>query len=165
MIGNFARAMAEQRMANQAPGQRRAMRGLFMVLLFLGCAVQPRAGRKYTDVPIVVPVAAGTAGAAAGAATPAVVTVAVGAVVVGAEQLPDPPAGTAPVETASKDPNPCKSCRCFGKGKSPDPQNPREAPGGSGHVDHTRASCQQLCKDKHYTGFDRSSDKKVTWFN
>lgn len=39
-------------------------------------------------------------------------TVAVGVVVVGSEQFPDPPAGTPPTETAPKDPpDLCRSCR------------------------------------------------------
>src|SRR5262245_20602294 len=96
---------------------RVTMRGILLVVLLLGCAAQPKAGRPYKDVPVAVAVAAGTGSIVAGVATAAVVTVAVGTVVVGAEQFPDPPAGTP--QTASppnRPPDHCGSCSCFGKG-------------------------------------------------
>jgi hypothetical protein len=115
---------------------------------------------------VAVAVAAGTGSAVAGAATAAVVTVAVGTVVVGAEQFPDPPAGTPPVETAPpKDPQQCRSCLCFVKGKGPYPLTiPREIPGGSGvRTVETRVTCQADCKAFGYNGFTCSGDRGVTW--
>jgi len=118
------------------------------VMALLGCAAQPRAGRSaagpYKDVPV-----------------------AVGAAVVGAEQFPDPPAGTPPTSTAPNDPpNLCRNCLCFVKGLGPMPLTvPRKTPDGSGyrHYD-TRATCQTDCKAKGYTGFTCSGEKTVTWF-
>lgn len=146
------------------------MRRILGVVLLLGCAAQPRAGRPagqpYKDAPAALAIAAGTSTAAAVGAAAVVTTVAVGTVVVGAEQFPDPPAGTppTPIDTAPRDPNRCRSCRCFGLGKSPDPRPPRKVPDGSGYVDHTRATCRQVCTDLGYSGFDCSGDKKVTWY-
>ena len=148
------------------------MRRMFGVLLALGCAAQPRTARPahgpYKDVPVAVMVAAGTGSAAATIATAAVVTVAVGTVVVGAEQFPDPPAGTPSIDTAPNDPpNLCRGCLCFAKGLGPNPLSiPREVPGGSGIRTHdTRATCQADCKYFGYNGFQCSKDKTVTWFN
>jgi len=138
------------------------MRKPFWVLLLLGCAAQPKAGRPYRDAPVLVGV--GALGAAE-LATAAVVTVAVGAVVVGAEQFPDPPAGT-PVETAPQRPSDiCRSCRCWGRGKGPGFPPLREVPDGNGVADHTRATCQEACSQDKYSGFDCSGDKgKITRF-
>src|SRR4051812_1710858 len=141
------------------------MRRVLGVVLLLGCAAQPKAGRPYKDAPVLVGFATGTLGAAEVAAA-LVVTVAVGTVVVGAEQFPDPPAGTPEVSTAPKDPpGLCRSCRCWGKGKGPGFPGLREVPDGNGVADHTRATCQEACDNGGYNGFDCSGDKgKITWF-
>lgn len=142
------------------------MRGILWTLLLLGCAAQSRSGRTYKDVPVAVAIAAGTGSVVAGAATAVVVTAAVGVVVVGAEQFPDPPAGTPEISTAPKDPpNLCRSCRCWGRGKGPGLPGLYEVPDGSGYIEHTRATCQEVCDADHYNGFDCSGDKgKITWF-
>jgi hypothetical protein len=148
------------------------MRRILGVVLLLGCAAQPKAGRPsgarqpYKDAPVLVGVATGAVGATEVAAA-VVVTVAVGTVVVGAEQFPDPPAGTPPTETAPKDPpSLCRSCRCWGKGRGPGFPPLREVPDGNGVADHTRATCQEACREDKYSGFDCSGDKgKITWFN
>jgi len=141
------------------------VRLLLGVALLLGCAAQPKAGRPYRDAPVAVALATGTA-AGAEVATAAVVTVAVGVVVVGSEQFPDPPAGTPPTETAPKDPpDLCRSCRCWGRGKGPGLPGLRKVPDGSGYTEHTRGSCQQVCDNQGYNGFDCSGDKgKITWY-
>lgn len=143
------------------------MRGIIGVVLLMGCAAQPKAGRPYKDAPVAVAVAAGTGSVAAGVATAAVVTVAVGAVVVGAEQFPDPPAGTP--QTTSPPIHPpdwCGSCLCFGKGVGPGPLGSnRKNPEGGGYVPYTRALCWKDCKktDARYTGYQCTGDKAVTW--
>jgi len=142
------------------------MRQALGVLLLLGCAAQPKTGRPYKDAPVLVGVAVGTAGAAQVAAA-AVVTVAVGTVVVGANQFPDPPAGTPPTEIDTAPRNPpdlCRGCRCWGRGKGPGLPGLRQVPDGSGVAEHTRATCQEACS-KEFNGFDCSGDKgKITWF-
>jgi hypothetical protein len=143
------------------------MRGVLVAMLLVGCAAQPKAGRPYKDAPVAVAVAAGTGSIAAGAATAAVVTVAVATVVVGAEQFPDPPAGTP--QTTSPPIHPpdwCGSCVCFGKGKGNDPLGSNRKVGeGGGYVPYTRALCWQDCKEppRGYTGYKCTGDKAVTW--
>src|SRR4051812_9104231 len=145
------------------------MHRILGLVLLLGCAAQPRAGRPYKDAPIAFAVGAGTGSVVAGAATAAVVTVAVATVVVGAEQFPDPPAGTP--ETASPPKHPpdwCGSCVCFGKGKGMDPLGSMRREGeGGGFVEYTRALCQYDCDNpkRGYTGFKCTGDKAITWYN
>lgn len=141
------------------------------VMLLLGCAAQPRtgrpAGRPYKDAPTAVAIATGTGTGAAVVATAAVVTVAVGVVVVGAEQYPDPPAGTPQTSTAPKDPpNRCGSCVCFGKGLKYPMGSYHYEPDGAGATEYTRTLCQQACiaAKRGFTGFKCTGDKTVTWF-
>jgi len=143
------------------------------VWLLLGCAVHPRAGRRsqepYRDVPVAVAIAAGTGTAAtvaAGVATAAAVTVVVGTVVVGAEQFPDPPAGTPPTSTAPKDPpNRCRQCNCYKRGLGRSPKGNYRTLDGGGVEEYTRETCQEDCKNDGYTGFECAGDKGVSWFN
>jgi len=142
---------------------------VLLALIALGCAVHGRGAAPQKDVPVVVTAAAGSS-MAAGVATAAVVTIAVGAVVVGSEQFPDPPAGTPETTAAPNDPpNRCRGCICFGKGKGPEPlPTPRKVPDGNGFEDYyTRATCQHDCSNHPggYSGFRCSGDKAVTWFN
>src|SRR5262245_28672802 len=130
------------------------MRAMLGVLLLLGCAVQPRAGRPaarqgpYKDAPVAAAVAAGagTATAVAAGTAAVVVTVAVGTVAMGVEQFPDPPAGTPPTTTttAPKDPpNRCRQCNCYKRGVGRNPlDNYRSNPEGGGVEEFTRATCQ-----------------------
>lgn len=143
------------------------MRRILVFALLCGCAAQPRAGRPYKDAPVAVAVAAGTGSVVAGAAAAAVVAVAVGTVVIGAEQFPDPPAGTP--ETASppeRSPDKCGSCVCWGKGKGNNPLGSNRRVGeGGGYAPYTRALCWQGCKalKSGYTGYQCTGDKTINW--
>jgi hypothetical protein len=138
------------------------MRWILGALLVLGCATQQR---PYKDVPVAVAVAAGTGSMAAGVATAVVVTAAVATVVVGAEQFPDPPAGTPDADAATKRlPDLCGSCECYGKGRGGSAKGTHRYPPGAGAEPYTRATCRQDCKDYEYTGFKCTGDKVITWF-
>jgi hypothetical protein len=145
--------------------------GTLLGVLLLGCAVQPAARRKgatapYKDAVLVAGVATGTAAAATGVVVGSAAAVAVATAVVGAEQFPDPPAGTPPTSTEPKEPRKCGTCVCFGKGKGPDGLGSYYDPrGGGGLVEFTRETCQKQCKKLHYTGFKCTGDNDVNWFN
>lgn len=149
------------------------MRIALGLVFLLGCAVHPRTGRPssrpYKDAPVAVVVAAGAGTAVAVGTAVVVTTAAVGVVVVGAEQFPDPPAGTPPTTTttAPKDPpNRCRQCLCYKQGVGRSPKgNYRYRKDGGGVEDYTRETCQADCANDGYTGFECAGDKRVTWFN
>jgi hypothetical protein len=143
------------------------MRQIPVFVVLLCCAAQPKTQRPYQDAPVAVAVAAGTGSVIAGAAAAAVVTVAVGTVVVGAEQFPDPPAGTPEPETASppqRSPDHCGSCSCYGKGLSAD-IGTYHYEDGAGATVRTRRTCWQDCKKAfpNATGYRCTGDKSITW--
>jgi hypothetical protein len=146
------------------------MRRVLMLIVLAACAGSPRPkgpGPAYRDAPIAMAVAAGSGSAVAVGAAAAVTVAAVGVVVVGAEQFPDPGAGT-PTTTAPPNgpPDQCRQCACYKKGIGRSPKgNHRYIKGGNGVEDYTRKTCQADCANDGYTGFQCAGDKQVTWFN
>lgn len=142
--------------------------GVLLSCAALGCSAPQRRGSTaaYKDGVIVAGVtgAAGTAAVAAGVAGTAI-AVAVGTVVIGAEQFPDPPAGTPPTSTEPRErPNGCRSCRCYKQGIGRNPLGSHRTVDGGGVEEYTRQTCQQDCDRDGYTGFDCTGDKGPTWF-